>query len=366
MKNKVLSIALTVVLTAIAVGCGSASPEDNSIQYETIEPIRAEENPIEEVNPVEKENVTEEVNVSDEVDIMEENLVTETELPESADLTFTDLAERRFEFSSGAGGWSEEFTIEKDGYFTGNYHDSDMGDTGEGYTDGTIYSSSYSGHFTELTKINDYTYKMKLADISYKEPAETEEISDNVRYIYTESYCLGGTDTFTIYLPETPLGELSGDVYNWLSMMNQSETELTMIAIVDETNGYGIYSLDRPEPLEDAQMTLDSYKNSYDYYSDKLSEAGTTAEMIEYSGARYEISDECLNYIWNLIRYNVEEYKYQEILAEQRAWISDKEAKAKEASSEYEGGSFASVSYNDTLANLTMERCEELIEYLKY
>lgn len=336
MKSKILTMTLTVVLTATATGCGSASPEDNSIQYETIEPIRAEE-----------------------------TTTLETEVPEAADLTFSDLAERLFGFSSGAGGWSEEFTIEKDGFFTGNYHDSDMGDTGEGYADGTIYSSSYSGHFTELTKINDYTYKMKLADISYKEPAETEEIRDNVRYIYTEAYCLGGTDTFTIYLPGTPLSELTEDVCNWLSMMNQSETELTMVAIVDETNGYGIYSLERPEPLEDAQMTFDSYRDSYDYYSDRLSEADTTAEMVEYSGAMYEISDECLNYIWNLIRYNVEEDKYQKILEEQRVWISEKEAKAKETSSEYEGGSFAAVSYNDTLATLTMERCEELIEYLK-
>ena len=89
---------------------------------------------------------------------------------------------------------------------------------------------------------------MKLADITYKETPDTTEISDSIRYIYTDSYCLGGTDTFTIYLPGTPVSELSGDVWMWLRMANQSETELTMIAIVDETNGYGIYSYDRLNP----------------------------------------------------------------------------------------------------------------------
>ena len=42
-------------------------------------------------------------------------------------LTFADLAALQFEFCSGAGGWSTDFTIEKDGSFSGVYHDSDMG-----------------------------------------------------------------------------------------------------------------------------------------------------------------------------------------------------------------------------------------------
>ena len=60
-----------------------------------------------------------------------------------------------------------------------------------------------------------------------------------------------------------------------------------------------------------------------------------------------------------------EESPEEEILAEQRAWISEKEAKSKEISSEYEGGSMESVDKNEVLAELTMKRCEELIEYLK-
>lgn len=350
MKSKLLSITLTILFAIAIAGCASDSTDDiYNISHENIQTTQTEETSVEEENMTAEKDTT----------------IAETEVEESDDLTFADLAERQFGFSSGAGGWSEEFIIEKDGYFTGNYHDTDMGDTGEGYDDGTMYSSTYSGHFTDLTKINDYTYQMKLADITYKETADTVEISDNTRYIYTESYCLGGTDTFTIYLPGTPISELPEGVYIWLSMANQSETELTMIAIVDETNGYGIYSLGRPEPLEDAQMTLNSYRDSYDYYSEKVSEAETTAEMVEYTGIKYEISDDCLNYIWNLVRYNVDEDKFNEILTEQRAWISEKEAKAKEAGEEYSGGSLSAVSYNDTLADLTMKRCEELIEYLK-
>lgn len=363
MKKKLVLTMLTVCLATTVGGCAADKTViDSDTLFESIETTQAEdvstESTVEESTIEEsatKESTTEE----------KENMTVESQLEEAADLTFADLSKRRFEFCSGAGGWSEEFIIEKDGSFRGNFHDSDMGDTGEGYDEGTFYCCSYSGHFTDITKINNYTYEMKLADITYNQTVDTSEISENTRYIYTDSYCLGGTDTFTVYLPGTPLSELSQEVRNWLSLVMESETELTMIAIVDKTNEYGIYSVERPEPLEEAMMTFNSYKESYDYYGELLKEAVTTVEMVECTGNMYEVSDKCLNEIWSIIRYNVEEEEFEKILTEQRAWIAEKEAKAQESSAEYEGGSFAAVDYNDILATLTIERCEELIEYLK-
>ncbi len=219
MKRKSMGVVVSVLMAVFIAGCGSASQaEIQTISSETKESVQTEEPKVEEVT----------------------------------ELTFADLSKYSFEFSSGVGAWGEWFTIEKDGYFTGLFNDSNMGETGEGYEDGTRYSSSYFGHFTNLTKIDDYTYQMTLADISYKEPIGTSEIEDKILYIYTGSYCLGGTDTFTIYLPGAPLEVLSEDIYSWIRYSNESETELTMIVIADETNGYGIYSYDRPEPLEDA------------------------------------------------------------------------------------------------------------------
>lgn len=354
MKNKSLSIMLAVALATTVAGCGAINSENNdAIPYEESQSAQSEENTT--------DSVAAENNPADDT-TTEENPVIE---PETADLTFADLAQRQFEFCSGAGGWSENFTIEKDGFFTGLYNDSDMGDSGEGYEDGTCYSSSYTGQFTNLTKINEYTYTMELEDISYEEIVGTEEIVDNVRYIYMGSYCLGTVDTLTIYLPGTPLSELPEGIEFWIDYANGYEEELTMITIVDEVHGYGIYSRDRLEPLEDAQMTFNTYKESYEYYNELLSEAGTTAEMVEYTATMYELSDDCLNYIWRLIRYNVEEDAYKEILTEQREWIAEKEVAAEEAAAEYEGGSFATVSYNNTLATMTIERCEELIGYLE-
>ena len=213
--------------------------------------------------------------------------------------------------------------------------------------------------------MNEYTYEMKLKDISYREEVDTQRIVENQLYIYTDSYALGGNDTFTLYLPGTPLEGLSEELWMWIRDYNQSETELTMPIIVDEKNGYGIYSYERLSAAEDAKTTLALYQESFDYYDELISESSTTLEWKEYTWRLYELSDECLNYLWNLIRYNVEEEKYQEILAEQRAWIKEKEEAAAAARDEWEGGSFAPVAYNDMLATKTIERCQVLVEYLQ-
>lgn len=375
MKNKFLRnnlLALTFIIASTFTGCGQSSENkdaemsnqtEETTQYESDKSLMdlfLNQNDEEDYDDEDYEENYDEENYDDEdfdEDIFEES--------QNDDLTFEDLSELQFEFMSGAGGWSEEFTIEEDGYFTGMYHDSDMGSTGEGYDGGTMYFSSYSGYFTDIVKINDYTYEMTLEDISYDYDVDTEEIKDDILYIYTESYCLGGTDTFRIYLEGTPVSEISEEVYSWLNMANNDETELTMVSIADETNGYGIYSYKRLNPLEDAQMTYNTYKESYDYYNDLLEDANSTLEMNEYSQTMYEFSDECLNYIWNLIKYNTDEEAFEEILEEQRVWISEKEEKIEEIKEEYHGATLQGPTINITLAQMTMERCEELIEYLE-
>lgn len=349
MKKKLFIIAM--MLTFVMVGCSA----EQEILPNTEQMITDEEETKETTQVLAEEEETTEIMQS----LSEEESLSETEF------SFADLSKLQFGFSSGAGAWGEEFTIEKDGYFTGQYHDSDMGSIGEGYENGTVYSSTYSGHFSELTKINEYTYEMKLIDIAYAEDVDTEEIWDGVRYIYTDAYCLGNNDTFSIYLPGTPLSCFSEEELIWLYAYNQSETELTMTVIVDETNAYGMYSYERMAPLEDARLTYAAYKESYDYYGEQLQEANSTMEMLECVTGQYKVSDMCLNYLWNLVRYNVEEDLYKEILEEQRNWIKEKEAKAEEAEKEWGGGSFAPVAYTDMLATLTMKRCEELIAYLE-
>ncbi len=257
-----------------------------------------------------------------QTDVTENSTQKTSATEENADteeLTFADLAEYQFEFCSGAGGWATDFTIDSDGHFSGEYHDSDMGVTGDGYENGTVYISVFDGHFKDLTPVNDHCYRMTLADISYQENEfGREEIKDGTKYVYLDAYGLTGTDTFLVYMEGTPVSEISEEAYSWLSMANKSDTELTMVALVNEGQEEGIYSYKKLSPLEDAQTTFESYKSGYEYWTDEIDKAESQNEKDDDSQKRYEVMDECLNYIWKLIKNHTDETTYQKILEEQR------------------------------------------------
>ena len=87
-------------------------------------------------------------------------------------------------------------------------------------------------------------------------------------------------------------------------------------------------------------------------------------EMNEKAHDIYQNNDECLNYIWDLIRQKTDGTKFQEILNEQRQWIADKEEAGQKIGEEYDG-SMSSMQSDLKMAEMTMERCKELAEYLK-
>ena len=108
-----------------------------------------------------------------------------------------------FGFASGVGGWGTVLTLKPDGTFVGSYHDSEMGVTGEGYPNGTVYISEFSGKFDEFKKIDDYSYSIKLIELTVEDKGK-EYIEDGIRYIVSEANGLDGKD-FVFYIPDTPV-----------------------------------------------------------------------------------------------------------------------------------------------------------------
>jgi uncharacterized protein YecT (DUF1311 family) len=294
---------------------------------------------------------------------------TESQEYTSQEHTFEDLSKYSYEFCSGAGGWSTDFYIEKDGYFHGKYNDSDMGDIGDGYEDGTMYTSVFTGHFSGLTKVDEYAYEMVMSDISYKDEVGTEEIIDNIKYIYDEAFGLCGTKRFLVYFPGTPVNVFDEEVYWWISSSVDNsmgdDALLQTPVIVNEDEEYGIYSYERWSPVEEAEANYSTYKQSYDYWNDKLTEATTTGDMWMYANQSYKVADDCLNCLWNLIKYNTDDDTFQTILEEQRSWLKQRDEQATSNRDSWEGGTFAKVDYQGTMATMTMERCETLLEYVK-
>ena len=151
----------------------------------------------------------------------------------------------QFVFTSGAGGWQTELILADDGTFTGEYYDSDMGDTGSRYPNGTVYICNFSGSFTQPEQVNDYTYKMNLESLQIERTPEETEYRDGVRYIYSEPYGLDNADEFYIYTPGAPVSDLPYTFVLWtyaLADMQNAET-LPCYGIYNEGGGAGFIGM---------------------------------------------------------------------------------------------------------------------------
>lgn len=138
-------------------------------------------------------------------------------------------------FASGAGGWSTELTLNPDGSFNGNQHDSEMGDIGEDYPNGSMYIATFTGHFGDIKKVNDYTYSMTLVDTNVQE--KEEQIADGIRYIPSDIYGIDDGKTFYFYTKEAPVAELSEDFLSWRMGVTSEKQQNS-----DTLSGYGLYN----------------------------------------------------------------------------------------------------------------------------
>jgi hypothetical protein len=141
-----------------------------------------------------------------------------------------------FIFASGAGAWMTGVTIHPDGSFEGTYHDSDMGDTGPGYPNGSRAECQFNGQFSAPTRINDYEYSMRIVNLEY-DPVGVETIVDGVRIISVTPYGFDNADEFRLYLPGRATADLPEEFINWVEMPN------VWSSLPVELPFYGLYNI---------------------------------------------------------------------------------------------------------------------------
>jgi len=112
-------------------------------------------------------------------------------------------------FSSGAGGWQTELTLQRDGAFAGQYHDSDMGSTGTDYPGGTVYLCEFEGRFGNFQTVDDTTLSLTLEELTALTKEDEIWTEDGVRFIGATPYGLKNGTDFLLYLPETPVSVLT-------------------------------------------------------------------------------------------------------------------------------------------------------------
>ena len=136
--------------------------------------------------------------------------------PDVERLEYSDLAGMEFWFGSGVGAWSTIVTMEPDGKFNGYYHDSDMGDNGASFPNGTRYECYFSGKFSQLEKIDDYEYSMRVESLYTEGVLGEERIIDGIKIITSEPYGFDNAGVFYLYLPGKEADGLSEEFLWWV------------------------------------------------------------------------------------------------------------------------------------------------------
>jgi uncharacterized protein YecT (DUF1311 family) len=92
----------------------------------------------------------------------------------------------------------------------------------------------------------------------------------------------------------------------------------------------------------------------------------STYALKKIENDRYDIWDELLNEIYEVLKGQLPPEGMDQLREEQRNWIKNRDDLALEASLKYKGGTQELLEYVAVLANLTEERCYELVtNYIK-
>lgn len=171
----------------------------------------------------------------------------ETFVPAPDATSVLDQMPQTFLFTSGVGAWGTTLTIQKDGSFSGSYHDSDRG-PGPGYPNGTVYYCNFTGRFVNFTQISNLEYRMTLSGLSMDAAPGTTTIRNGVRYVATEPYGLDKAGQFCLYLPGRATRDLPTRFLEWVGPMqgwgNRPPASLPFWGLYNVGGQQGFYGTD--------------------------------------------------------------------------------------------------------------------------
>ena len=147
----------------------------------------------------------------------------------------------QWSFSSGVGAWSTDIEIKRDGSFSGQFHDSEMGETGEGYPEGTIYCCSFTGRMSFAGEWEGFARAVSVDELDVNEGAGTEYVDDGIRFVVTEPYGISKGDGMLLYRPGTPVSAVPEEMIVWAHLYDEEKpvSELDSWLLTSEANGSG-------------------------------------------------------------------------------------------------------------------------------
>ncbi|HWK23694.1 MAG TPA: lysozyme inhibitor LprI family protein [Ureibacillus sp.] len=111
---------------------------------------------------------------------------------------------------------------------------------------------------------------------------------------------------------------------------------------------------------------LQKLKSTKDKVNKLKAPDSSTYALKNLENQRWEIWDDLLNEIYGVIKEQLPPAEMEKLREEQRNWIKYRDKTAFKASYKYQGGTQELLEYVSVLANVTEERCYELVnKYMK-
>ena len=192
------------------------------------------------------------------------------ETAEETQNIYADMDGIIFGFLSGVGAWETTLEVEPDGSFKGQFYDADMGVTGEGYENGTLYECTFTGKFSKAEKVDETSWSAKVEELNYEKEKNGSDhyIEDGTMHIMTGPYGLSLGCDITIYTPDKKVSELSEGFMSWMLWKIPDDAKTL--------EGIGIYNV-----TDDCVF----YPDTYAMEAAEKEEAEKTGETTEISGA---------------------------------------------------------------------------------
>lgn len=174
----------------------------------------------------------------------------------------------KYLFTSGAGGWSTELIINKDYTFSGVYSDSELGLTGAKNPNGTVIICEFEGQLSVPEKVDNYTYKLSIKEISSKYEDGHVYYENGIEYVCTgQPYGIDDCREFYWYMQGRTTNDLPETLLSWIYGYDKNSGVLPYSII---RNTMSEFCFVKRDVVEDSNAATKNGKQLTNAYVDQL------------------------------------------------------------------------------------------------
>lgn len=153
-------------------------------------------------------------------------------------ITFPFAEETHWFFRSGAGAWHTELVLQPDGAFSGVYEDTDAGDIGKKYPNGTHYYCCFFGQLRPEGSWDGQALKVSVTSLQWEDTPDEVRYVDGVREIASLPYGLSQGDRMMLCLTGVDEQQLTEEMRAWVRD-NLSDGRVVRPVLLNLNEEYG-------------------------------------------------------------------------------------------------------------------------------